>query len=59
MARDVEDFFRFLFCFVLFFALLELRAYTLSHSTSLFYDGCFQDRFHKLFAWTGFKSVSS
>jgi hypothetical protein len=42
---------------------LELRAYTLSHSTSPFCDGFFRDRVsprsHQLFAWAGFKLQSS
>jgi hypothetical protein len=39
---------------------LELRAYTLSHSTSPFlWWVFFKIRFHELFAWTGFKPWSS
>jgi hypothetical protein len=35
---------------------LELRAFTLSHSTSqIFCDGFFELGFHELFAWADFK----
>jgi hypothetical protein len=35
---------------------LELRAYTLSHSTSpFFHDGVFKIGSHELFAWAGLK----
>jgi hypothetical protein len=37
---------------------LELRAYTLSHSTSAFCVRFFQDRSRELFAWAGFKLQS-
>jgi hypothetical protein len=44
----------------LFFLVLgfELRAYTLSHSTSPFF-GFSEIGSHKLFAWAGFKPRSS
>jgi hypothetical protein len=45
-----------------FFAVLglELRAYTLSHSTSPFFVmGVFEIGSHKKFAWDGFKPGSS
>jgi hypothetical protein len=39
---------------------LELRAYTLSHSTNLFFGmGFFEIGSHKLFAQAGFKPRSS
>jgi hypothetical protein len=44
----------------LFFAVLEfeLRAFTLSHSTSPFFvKGFFEIRSHKLFAQAGFKLI--
>jgi hypothetical protein len=51
-----------LFYFILFFAVLgfELRAYTLSHSTSpIFVKVFFKIGSCKLFAWAGFEPQSS
>jgi hypothetical protein len=49
--------FLFVCLFVCFVVLgFELRAYTLSHSTSLlFVMGVFQIGSHELFAWVGFE----
>jgi hypothetical protein len=38
---------------------LELRAYTLSHSTSPFIEGFFEIESLELFSWAGFKLRSS
>jgi hypothetical protein len=39
---------------------LVLKAYTLSHSTSLFFvTGVFEIGSHKLFAWAGFEPRST
>jgi hypothetical protein len=52
------SFFTFLFFFVVLG--LELRAYTLSHSTSPFFVmGVFRDSFCEPFAQAGFKPQSS
>jgi hypothetical protein len=53
-SPTIGIFLSFLFCFVFCFAVLglELRAYTLSHSTSPFFTvGFFEIGSLKLFAW--------